>query len=262
MPTARLGGFSIAYETYGNPANPPVCLVHGIYHDHLSMATLAERLSDAYFVISPDAIGHGRSEKPDRYTLLDQGRVIVCLIEKLAGGPAAVLGEAWGAVVAAQAACLNPGLVSALILIAPLTHGEGYSIATRLQAEGFDPAALNLDERWRRLDADLWSPETPLDRRAAIQADRAPAVLLGKAEMAAADAALTGFDLRGELSKITARTLVLTGRYDRLNPPKSGHETASFIPGARFELFERSGHLLKEEEQVQLGDVIRQFLGR
>jgi pimeloyl-ACP methyl ester carboxylesterase len=262
VPTAELAGFDIAYETYGKPANPPVLLVHSLYHDHLSMATLAERLSDSYFVVAHDAIGHGRSEKADRYTLFDQGRVLDELIVHLGLGSAYVVGESMGSYIAAQAAILQPSLVAKLVLLAPRAWGVCASIDAYLREAGINPATCTLEQIWLGVADGLWGPDTLPERRAEIESDMQPTRLLSKAEVAAASASLNDFDLRPELAKITAKTLVVVGRYDAINPPKLGHEVARLIPGARFELFEHSGHLLKWEEQVKLGDVLRQFFAR
>jgi pimeloyl-ACP methyl ester carboxylesterase len=259
MPTARLAGFSIAYETYGNPVDSPVFLVHGLYHDHLSMATLAERLSDTYFVIAHDAIGHGRSEKADRFSLYDQGRVLNELIKHLGYTAAFVIGESMGAYIAAQAAILEPARIAKLILLAAKSHGPSSSIVAYLAQRGINPDHLTTEEVLAALAPVLWSPETLAERRADIVADMLPDIELTRSQMAAVDGSLVDFDLRPELPRIKAATLIIAGRSDGLNPPELAREMVALIPRARLELFQHSGHLLKWEEQVKLGDVVREF---
>lgn len=81
-------------------------------------------------------------------------------------------------------------------------------------------------------------------------------------ERVAVERSLAGFDLRPALPSIVTPTLVLSGRSDGLNPPEAGEEVASLIPGARFEVYEASGHMLPWEEQDRfVEDVTGSILG-
>ena len=55
-------------------------------------------------------------------------------------------------------------------------------------------------------------------------------------------------------------TLVVSGRYDVLNPPTDGEELAGLLPDATFEVFERSGHLLSWEEPERYAKTLEGFL--
>ena len=80
-------------------------------------------------------------------------------------------------------------------------------------------------------------------------------------ERGAIERSLAGFDLRPQLPSITARTLVISGRADGLNTPEVGQEVADLIPGARFEVYEHSGHMLAFEEKDRLvADVTEMLL--
>ncbi len=60
---------------------------------------------------------------------------------------------------------------------------------------------------------------------------------------------------------ITAPTLVISGRADGLNPPEAGYELAQGIPGAHFQVYEESGHMLTAEEQDRLVTDVFTFAG-
>jgi 3-oxoadipate enol-lactonase len=62
------------------------------------------------------------------------------------------------------------------------------------------------------------------------------------------------------LAQITAATLVISGKYDPLNPPAEGIEIAKRIPNATFVLFENSGHLPRIEEQARYYALADNFL--
>ncbi len=79
-------------------------------------------------------------------------------------------------------------------------------------------------------------------------------------EQAAANKALEGFDFRSDLHKITAETLVISGKHDGLNPPILGREIANLIPNATFVEFEKSGHVPNAEEPEKFINIIRNFL--
>lgn len=83
--------------------------------------------------------------------------------------------------------------------------------------------------------------------------------MLSRAEQAAVERSLAGFDLRPELASITAPTLVISGASDGLNQPERGRELAEHIPGARFEVYEHSGHMLAFEEEDRLVADIQAF---
>ncbi|WP_371364429.1 alpha/beta fold hydrolase [Sporomusa rhizae] len=71
---------------------------------------------------------------------------------------------------------------------------------------------------------------------------------------------MTGFDCRSELHKITAETLVISGKYDGLNPPVDGKVCAELIPKAEFVEMQYSGHLPMLEEMERYNEIIDNFL--
>jgi proline iminopeptidase len=74
------------------------------------------------------------------------------------------------------------------------------------------------------------------------------------------DGFLRRFDLRGELNRITAPTLVLAGRHDWICPPEFSEEIARLIPHADLRVFERSSHSIRGDEPEAMVDAILGFL--
>lgn len=70
------------------------------------------------------------------------------------------------------------------------------------------------------------------------------------------------FDLRPQLAKITAPTLVLAGRSDFITTAAMAADIARLVPGAELEIFENSGHFAVIEEPGRFSEVIRTFLVR
>ncbi|MDE1853499.1 MAG: alpha/beta hydrolase [Thaumarchaeota archaeon] len=74
--------------------------------------------------------------------------------------------------------------------------------------------------------------------------------------------ACQGFDVRAELQKISARTLVLCGDKDRMTPPKWSHYLKANIPGSESLFIKDSGHMIPLEKPEALALAIQSFLDR
>src|SRR5262249_58665519 len=69
------------------------------------------------------------------------------------------------------------------------------------------------------------------------------------------------FDLNPELRKFKFPTLVITGRYDINVAPSVAYKIHKAIPGSKFVVFERSGHLPFFEEPEAFVRALESFLG-
>jgi proline iminopeptidase len=72
--------------------------------------------------------------------------------------------------------------------------------------------------------------------------------------------AIADIDLTAELPKIKAPTLVITGRYDMNVAPLTAWRMYKTIPGAKIEIFAKSGHLPYYEEPEKYAKVVSAFL--
>jgi 3-oxoadipate enol-lactonase len=260
MALATVNGNSIYYEEFGAADLPPLVLIHGLMGDASTVAPLAERLAPTFHVIAPDALGHGKSARPDGFTLVDQGTMVNRLIAELGHDSAAIAGISMGSYLAAQAAILEPSRSNRLILIVGKAHGKTSSSAAFAASKGVDLTTLAPEELMAFMSEAVWSPDTPQDRRdTLLQNLNGEQVALTRDEQRAVERSLAGFDLRPDLAEITAPTLVVSGKSDGLNPPASGAELAHGIPGSHFEVYEHSGHMLAFEEMDRLVDDVVAF---
>ena len=69
------------------------------------------------------------------------------------------------------------------------------------------------------------------------------------------------FDLNPELRKYKFPTLVITGRYDINVAPSVAYKMHKAIPGSKFVVFEKSGHLPFFEEPEPFVRALEAFLG-
>ncbi|MGZ9225830.1 MAG: alpha/beta fold hydrolase, partial [Anaerolineales bacterium] len=67
-------------------------------------------------------------------------------------------------------------------------------------------------------------------------------------------------DLRPNLKKIIAPTLVIVGRHDFITNAAMAEEMVKHVPNARLEVFEDSGHFALVEEPEKFHQVVRQFV--
>ncbi len=72
--------------------------------------------------------------------------------------------------------------------------------------------------------------------------------------------AILAWESFSRLSRITAPTLVMHGKTDRLVPPGNGEMIAARIPGAELVLFERAGHLFLTDQTQAAHNEILAFL--
>ena len=71
---------------------------------------------------------------------------------------------------------------------------------------------------------------------------------------------LRRFDLRPELGRITAPTLILAGRHDWICPPEFSEEIHRLIPGSDLRIFEQSSHSIRVDEPQAMLDAIVGFV--
>jgi len=260
MPSIDVAGHRIAYEAYGDAQQPLLVLVHGLNGDASTVAPLAARLAERFHVVTPDALGHGRSDHPASFTIEDQGRVLNALVAALGRSSATLAGISMGSYLVAQAAILEPARTDRLVLVVSKAHGTTSSSAAFAARLGVDLATLDPEAAMALLAEALWSPDTPADRRAELLGSMAgEQVQLTPDEQARVERSLAGFDLRPGLGRVTAPALVVSGASDGLNPPELGRELADHLPHARFEVYEHSGHMLASEETDRLVDDVLSF---
>ncbi len=233
------------------------------------MGALADRFQLVYF----DHRGQGRSAKgdPARYTLDENVEDMEALRRHLGLGPVVSIGTSYGGMVAMAHAARYPGSVSHLILVVTAAHGGFIERAQQIVADRGTPEQ-------QRVCATLWSGSFasaeqlkeyyavmgPLYSRrfdaAAAAQTRARAIHSPEPLNRAFGGFLRTFDLRPELGRITAPTLILAGRHDWICPPEFSEEIHGLIPGSDLRIFENSSHSIRADEPQALYDAIAGFV--
>ncbi|HET7883392.1 MAG TPA: alpha/beta fold hydrolase [Acetobacteraceae bacterium] len=232
---------------------------------------LAARMQLVYF----DHRGQGRSDRADpaTYTLDENVQDMEALRCHLGLGPIVSIGTSYGGMVAMAHAARYPDAVSHLVLVVTAAHGgfieraqvfvrEHGTDEQREVCETLWTGGFRSEEEMRR----YYRAMGPLYARSydAASGDAGRARTIHSPEPLnrafGPDGFLRSFDLRPELSRITAPTLVLAGRHDWICPPEFSEEIASLIPGADLRIFERSSHSIRGDEPEAMVDAILGFL--
>jgi pimeloyl-ACP methyl ester carboxylesterase len=250
-----VNGIEICAETYGDPADSAILLIHGagasmVWWDSRLCAALATR---GRYVIRYDQRDTGRSTSfpvgAPGYAMSDLAADAVGLLDALGAERAQVVAQSMAGGTALHLGVDHASRVTAVVFVSSSTGAEGLpgpsADMPRLGTPDFtDPAAV---EKYvvRSIEAE-----------AAGHFDEAAARALVRTDMARArnyEGSLTNhyamtFDgpRGGEFDALKVRTLVLHGDADPLLPLPHGEAIRDAVPGARLVVLKGMGHGLSE----------------
>jgi proline iminopeptidase len=219
-----------------------------------------------------DPRGSGATPPGESYRLDDYVGDLEELRVELALEQIDLLGFSHGGMVAAAYAIEHPGRVRKLVLAGGLA-----AVTDELNAEAERFMATKADEPWFARaagavraessgdygdPAQLWNDMTPLyfstwDERYRPLVELKELRVEPMAEFSAAPP-----DLRDELGRITAPTLVITGRDDFVCGPAAAQPLADGIPGAELVLLDDAGHMTFLERPDAFRAAVEGFLAR
>jgi len=252
----------IAFIVHGGPGG-----------DHSSfkpiLAPLAARLQLVYF----DHRGQGRSGRgdPASYTLDENVEDMEALRRHLGTGPIISIGTSYGGMVGMAHAARYPDAVSHLILVVTASHAGFIRRAREIVETRGTPeqrrvcqslwAGTFKDEAELRHFYEVMGPLYSRRHDAAAAALGTQRTLYNVEPLNRAFGdVLRTFDLRPELPRIPAPTLVLAGRHDWICPPEFSEEIARLIPRAELRIFEESSHSIRGDEPQAFIDAVKGFV--
>ncbi len=273
MPRAHVNGLELEYETFGDPANPPLVLVMGLGAQMTTWETGFCELVAAggFHVVRFDNRDIGLSTyfdevpPPDMaaiasgdlttapYGLSDMAADTTGLFDALGFERAHVVGASMGGMIVQQLAIDRPDRLLSLTSIMSTTgdRGVGQAEPEALAALTRPPAtgraqAIEDSVTWYRL---VGSPGYPSDEaylreKAARSYDRAlhPAGALRQAA-----AVVASGDRTAKLREVRVPSLVLHGENDPLINVSGGKATAEAIAGAELVIYPGMGHELPRQ---------------
>jgi 3-oxoadipate enol-lactonase len=231
----------ISFRRFG--AGDPLVLLHPLALSGAVWGSFAERLSEHFDVIAPDARGHGDSGwAGDAFSADDLADDIEALLDGLGLQSAHLLGMSMGGSVGIAFAGSRPDRVRRLLL-ADTTAWYGEQ-APVVWAERAERALATPRPRQVAFQVDRWFTET-FRAHHPEEVVRVVDVFVRTDSRAHAQAsrALGGLDARELVPAITAPTLVLTGEQDYATPPEMGRYVADSLRAGRALVLKDLRHL-------------------
>ncbi|KAK1526676.1 hypothetical protein CPAR01_13204 [Colletotrichum paranaense] len=269
----NINGARLAYRLAGPEDAPLMITLHGGrgMGDHKSDFKVYGQLSDKIRVISFDYRGHGQSSLTKPYTFEQIVDDIEAVRQHFIGDDQVIIcGGSFGGFLAQHYAIKYAPKVSHLILrgTAPSHHHEAGAIKT-LEARIHKVPSFSVDMLKNKVfgayESDrefqlVYFAMMPLYRET-FDPDAALKSNLDGVYVAESHNDLYSekekyFDYTEQLSKITAKTLVVVGGKDWICPPENSKLIAERIPGARLLLVEGANHgVHAEKPEVVLGEI-------
>ena len=218
------------YRVDGPASAPPVLLSNSLGSTLELWDAQVEAWKDRFRVIRYDTRGHGRSSAPKgEYTLADLGDDAVRVLDAVGVEAAHVCGISLGGLTALWLGVHRPARVRSLIVAnsAPRvgTPERWIDRAAKVRAEGMTAIPDLVLPTWFTAPFRERQPAT-IERFRQMAASANPEGYIGCC------AALRDADLREELQRISARTLVVAGAQDQTTTVADAEAIRAAIPGA------------------------------
>ncbi len=243
---ATAAPIDLHYRVDGPSGAPVLVLSHAL---GLSMAMWdpqLDSLARTFRVIRYDHRGHGGSPvSAGPYRIEDLGRDLIQLLDRLAIGRMSFCGLSLGGMVGLWLAANAPERVDQLIVCctaARMPRPDDYAArATLVRAQGMGAIGDTVIGRW-------FTPAFQARRPDAVAGIKSILLATPLEGYAATCEALAAMDLRNDLARTTASTLVIAGAEDQSTPLERGQEIAGRIKGARFVIIRGAAHLANVEQ--------------
>jgi len=212
-------------------------------------------LADRFRLIRHDHRGHGESPAPPGpYEIADLAGDVL----ELGLGRTHYVGLSIGAMIGMWIAAHAPDRIDRLVVICTSAQLGPPSMwqeraAKVLEAGSTEPVADAVVDRWL---TPAFTAEHP-DARAKL---RGMLTSADPAGYAACCGAIERMDLRADLGRITAPTLVISGADDLATPVEHQRLIAEAIPGARHEILSPAAHVAAVEQADAVNRLIEEHL--
>ena len=255
-------GIRISYHAWGRRDGTPIVLVQGLGVDGRGWALQRGAFGRRHRCIAPDNRGTGRSDAPPGpYDLGRMAADVIAVLDDAGIERAHFVGASMGGVITQIIGVLHPERVRSLTLACTACRHHdwrkellaewGVGVGTRGMAALFP-------------DGMRWLIGSRLQRRFGVFVNVLARVLVQTPPHAFAaqiDAILAApEELRDELGKIAAPTLVITGSQDTLTPLGDAEELAELIAGSRLYVLRGAAHGLMAETPNAFNETVLKFI--
>lgn len=276
-------------------AAPPVVMLHGMRDVGLSLLPIAEAVAEQHPVYLLDLRGHGHSDRPGGYAMVQLVYDLHVVLAEVVGRPAILFGHSLGGHVVCRFAALYPDLVLGAIVVEGLGPPAGRAPedpaeALRMEAERIR-ATLSIPEKQRPLPDHAFAAERLLANNPRLDPDRALELARQGTIVNESGELIWNFDARVQTVFVGADTDAnerywqnvncpvciiagdLAGEYWSRAVPAGSGWTGNFAPGelearvglfpdAELHRFAGSGHMVHFDEPERLAETTLDFLRR
>jgi pimeloyl-ACP methyl ester carboxylesterase len=252
MPYLNLGKErKIFYKVQGK--GTPLVFLHGAHGSH-NLWNRQLPFFSKFKIVTMDMRGHGTSFKPRTgYRLESMVEDVIVLINHLRIKDAVFVGSSMGGVVAQMIGAMHPSRVKALVLVGTLAKaawmGEAKEVAKKGKLEGYQPGV----RIWFTPKSDPGDIKIALREASKASPFFSTRVILEN----------PNWDIRGEISKIKAPTLIIVGSEDfDTTPVRESEEIHGLIAHSEMDIVPEAGHLVMLEKSDEFNKIVADFLTR
>ena len=258
--TIDVNDYQIYYfESPKENEKTPLVLVHGMGDDKNSFLQSAKSLSENYHLILPDLAGHGENEKKANldYSIDGQATFLHSFLSQLNIKKFDLVGNSMGGHTAATYAIKYPDEVKNLVLL----NAAGLKLDDHVVYTGFGKN-IETDEEFDAVIARVFYNPPALPgpiKKHLIKQINASKDFVDNTLVAAIKGGKY-FNLKDDISKIKAPTLVLWGKHDKVVPFKSAEYFRDSISNSELILIENAAHSPQLEVPELVATEIDRFL--
>lgn len=234
--SVEVAGHDVRYRVAGE--GPPLVLVHGLSGSSRWWTPVLPELAKRRTVLLVDLPGFGSLGRRSRFVFSEASGWLLDWITAAEVGRPSLVGHSMGAAIAVRAAAARPDAFERLVLAAPaglvarplLAHGVPFALALRHVRPRFGSVLVR--------DALVAGPRTLL--RASFEVANA--------------------DVRPDLRRVTAPTLVVVGGRDPLVPPAVAEVVRSELAGTQVVVLEEAAHVPMFDRPHEFAEAVLEFL--
>jgi len=234
-------------------------LIHGFLGHTYSFRYLIPELAKDRRVVAVDLKGSGYSSRPEKgdYSLTEQARLVIRLMDKLGIDRASVVGHSLGGEVAMRLAANWPERVEKLVLAASVS---GDRIPSLPVTPLIKPILWLIGRLFGRriFRRQFYDPSKAT--KEVLEAYRRPLRIKGTGHAVYQTLRDMRREKAVESSRITAPVLILWASSERILPRWVLSRLRKRFPQAKVVAIERAGHLLLEEQPEQANRAVKSFL--
>lgn len=248
-------------------SGPPLLLIHGSGPGTSAMAWrfVLPELAKKFDIVAPDIVGFGYTDRPEgfQYNLANWRDHLLGVVDALELREFSVVGFSLGGALAASMAVHVPGRIDKLILM----NSAGVPFPVTEGADAVWDYTPSLENMQALLKIIMWNEKLANNREMAemlYKASIRPGVYEAFSAMFPAPRQRRLDDLRtpeDKIRQITAPTLIVHGREDRIVPLATSYRFHELIDNSQLHVYGQCGHLTLVEKAPEFSRLAADFLG-